>query len=440
MRRTTGALILLAALSGCMSTRQEPEVTRKIVYDYRQVPPKATDSSPAGGTQSSAAGSTEKSPAFANGTVTPATRTVVTEVAATPATPTTVATQPTLAAPAAAQGSKSPSSLAAPAGEANATTMLTAAPATGTRTNTPERPPEHALAMNDAAMLPDAATLKSKVAASIARSEARTGEAAASSASDAPSYLPERPRPPAAPGITPVTTNKPAEPVVTSGYLPSVMPASLEVRPPATAVRMVNSKRVTLNYRVNDVGPSGVSAVDVWYTQDSRIWKKFDGTGHTRPPCIVEVNDEGLYGFTLLARNGLGVGKPPPQPGDMPQVWVEVDVTKPIVHLLGVETGVSGRSTNVLIRWSAADKNLAPRPITLSYADNSKGPWMPIAANLENTERYVWQLPSNPPPRFYIRVEANDQAGNIGMAQSGEPVSLDLAQPTVSILTVEPGR
>ena len=32
------------------------------------------------------------------------------------------------------------------------------------------------------------------------------------------------------------------------------------------------------------------------------------------------------------------------------------------------------------------------------------------------------------------------QAGNLGMAQSGEPVSLDLAQPTVSILTVEPGR
>ena len=62
---------------------------------------------------------------------------------------------------------------------------------------------------------------------------------------------------------------------------------------------------------------------------------------------------------------------------------------------------------------------------------------MPIAANLENTERYVWQLPSNPPPRFYIRVEANDQAGNLGMAQSGEPVSLDLAQPTVSILTVD---
>jgi hypothetical protein len=434
MRRTTGALILLAAVSGCMSTRQEPEVTRKIVYDYRQVPPKATDSSQAGGTQSPATGTAEKPPAFANGTATPATpatRTVVTEVAATTAAPTALATPATPAAPTPPAASKSPSTV--PNSDSNAPTMLT-------RSNTPERPPEHALAMNDAAMLPDAASLKSKVAASIARSEARSGETPASTANETPSSLPDRPKPAAAPGITPVTTNKPADPIVASGYLPSVMPASLEVRPAVTAVRMVNSKRVTLNYRVNDVGPSGVSAVDVWYTQDSRIWKKFDGTGHTRPPCIVEVNDEGLYGFTLLARNGLGVGKPPPQPGDMPQVWVEVDVTKPVVHMLGVETGVSGRSTNVLIRWSAADKNLAPRPITLSYADNPKGPWMPIAANLENTERYVWQLPANPPPRFYIRVEANDQAGNIGMAQSGEPVSLDLAQPTVSILTVEPGR
>src|SRR5262249_9597933 len=58
------------------------------------------------------------------------------------------------------------------------------------------------------------------------------------------------------------------------------------------AVRMVNSKRINLNYEIKDVGPSGISGVELWYTQDSRNWKRYDVQAQRQPPFTVEVSDE----------------------------------------------------------------------------------------------------------------------------------------------------
>jgi hypothetical protein len=212
-----------------------------------------------------------------------------------------------------------------------------------------------------------------------------------------------------------------------------------EPKPNAPAVRMVNSKRINLNYEVKDVGPSGIGGVELWYTQDSKSWKKYDVGPQRQAPFTVEVNEEGLYGFTLVARSGVGLGKEPPQPGDLPQVWVEVDLTKPTVSLTSAEPGVSGRTPSLTIRWTATDKNLATRPITLSWSEQADGPWTPIAANLENTGHYVWQLAPSSPRRLLVRVEASDLVGNVGYAQLEKPVMIDMSQPSISILGVEPG-
>ena len=204
-------------------------------------------------------------------------------------------------------------------------------------------------------------------------------------------------------------------------------------------VRMVNSKRIVLNYELKDVGPSGVSLVELWMTRDGRSWKKDETTGRSGPPYVVEVQGEGMYGFTLVARNGVGLGKEPPKSGDLPQVWVEVDLTRPTVNLLDVKNGNGAKAREVTIQWEAFDRNLARRPVSLSYAASAEGPWSPIASNIENSGHYVWQMPSNGPLTFYIRVEAADMVGNVGVAQASKPLSIDTTQPTVSILGVEPG-
>jgi hypothetical protein len=201
-------------------------------------------------------------------------------------------------------------------------------------------------------------------------------------------------------------------------------------------MRMVNSKRITLNFEVKDVGPSGLSGVELWYTQDCKDWKKHDAPPQAHS-YVIEVDEEGMYGFTLLARSGLGLGKEPPAPGDLPQVWVMVDLSKPVVSLGEITPNLKGKTGSVAIRWKAVDKNLGSTPVGLYYAEKEAGPWQPIATHLENTGRYVWQVPASAPASFFLRVDATDLAGNMGRAQTAKAVLLDTSRPTVSILDVE---
>jgi hypothetical protein len=328
-------------------------------------------------------------------------------------------------------------------------TEIVAAPTPKQRTRDGSRPESDRIAEVSVTALPPSADMPERTSTRVVRGSP-----------------PEMPRPrPAVPANEPapvVSETKNSEPLVSTNSaavapapsdpkLPTIVNGSAEpaqppagaaepavIRPTATAVRMVNSKRVSLNYEIKDVGPSGISAVELWYTQDGKKWEKYDTTSQPRPPFVVELKDEGLYGFTLVARNGVGLGKRPPRSGDQPQVWVEVDTTKPVVKLLDTQVGVSGEGQHLSIHWRATDNNLGQRPITLSYAEQPVGPWTLIAANVENTGTYLWQLPLSIPPRFVLRVEAADLVGNVGMAQMAEPILLDLSQPTVSIVAVEP--
>src|SRR5262249_59995288 len=98
----------------------------------------------------------------------------------------------------------------------------------------------------------------------------------------------------------------------------------------------------------------GVAVVELWYTRsDGRNWQKYDERVNPQSPYVyvVEVNDEGLYGFTLVARNRAGFGEQPPKVGDSPQVWVEVDLTKPVVRLQGVDVGRGQDAGNLTITY-----------------------------------------------------------------------------------------
>ena len=161
-----------------------------------------------------------------------------------------------------------------------------------------------------------------------------------------------------------------------------------------------------------------------------------------QPPYIVEVPTEGRWGFTLIARSGVGLGLPAPKAGDPPQVWVEVDTTKPVVNIVGVEMGRGPDTGTVTVRWTAVDKHLAANPITISYMDGAAGPsgqWLPMTSTaVPNDGRYVWHIPDangqqSLPPQILVRVEAVDQAGNLGYADTPNPVSTDLSIPKVRV-------
>lgn len=213
-----------------------------------------------------------------------------------------------------------------------------------------------------------------------------------------------------------------------------------DAMPPGPPLRVVSGRSIRMNYKLKDVGPSGVSSVELWFTQDGRKWQKADQSLPPQPPYTLNVKEDGLYGFTLLARNGLGVSKNPPMVGDAPQVWVDVDTMPPSVQLGEIKFGVSAQTRQLMVNWKVSDKNLATKPVTLSYAEKPEGPWMPIAANIDNTGTYLWQMPGQLPSRFLVRVEAVDTVGNVASACSREPIVMDLSQPSVCILSVEATR
>jgi hypothetical protein len=201
--------------------------------------------------------------------------------------------------------------------------------------------------------------------------------------------------------------------------------------------RLVNSKKISLQYQVRNAGPSGIALVEVWRTCDGRKWEKFGQQANARPPFIAEVEKEGQYGFTIIPKSGVGLSRKPPVDGEAPQLWVEVDLSPPQVKVNEPVVGTGVDNGKLMITWSAKDKNLGPDPITISYAEESNGEWKTVAAHVRNTGRYVWQMPSRTPYRFLVRVHAVDRAGNVGSDQTLKPVIVDLATPESVILGVD---
>lgn len=207
--------------------------------------------------------------------------------------------------------------------------------------------------------------------------------------------------------------------------------------------KFVNSRQVTLGYDLRDVGPSGVSSLELWSMYyGGKSWNKLAEYRDLEQgkKLSFELPDEGVYGITLVAKSGVGLGERPPQAGDRPQFWIEVDLTKPIVQIQSIQVGTGVDKGKLTVNWSARDRNLGAKPIRLTYAEQREGPWTPcLAEKLPNLGRYVWSMPEALPYQFYLRIEAIDLAGNIGEAVTQDKVKVDLSLPKAKIIDIEPG-
>jgi len=205
--------------------------------------------------------------------------------------------------------------------------------------------------------------------------------------------------------------------------------------------RMVNSRMFELEYDVDAVGPSGIGRVELWGTRDGgRSWRSFGIDADRTSPLLVSVEEEGVYGFRVAVSNGAGMGGKCPVAGDLPDLWVAVDLTKPVAQIVSARQGVDAESGQIVISWQADDKMLAARPISLWFRQDRADPWLPIAGGLENTGRYVWPIDHRTPSSVYLRLEVRDEAGNLGVHETAEPVAIDQSRPTVRIREVRPVR
>ena len=244
---------------------------------------------------------------------------------------------------------------------------------------------------------------------------------------------------------SPRSSDTKSENMIVKASYTQTKPAEEETTPVNLGMlRLTNSKRITFRYEIKDTASAGAAGLEIWGTTDMHTWKKYDTKPRSPSSLAVEVKDEGLYGFTMIARGKDEPGSQPPS-SEPPQVWVAVDLSKPVVQLLSAEATVQARKPSLLVRWNAKDRNFGSRPITLLYADHPEGPWRPLAANLENSGRYEGSLPPNLAASLYVRVQAADLMGNVGVAQTRalhlpeqSSTSTDRAHKrSVSILSVD---
>jgi hypothetical protein len=223
---------------------------------------------------------------------------------------------------------------------------------------------------------------------------------------------------------------------------------------PRPGVHFINTPQIAIPFRVSNVGVSGVPIMDLWVTRDNgRAWQKVPrssdepiGTMPATPgegEALVKrfaytAPGEGLYGFTVVVRSGVGIGDADPRPGDAPKRLVEVDTTRPDVQLTATR-GAGADVRNVTIEWTARDKNLIDRPVTLLWSKAKDGPnWEPIVADLDAKGRYVWTITDQGPFQFYVQVRAVDKAGNTGTATGNELITVDLNRPKADLLDPVP--
>jgi hypothetical protein len=275
-----------------------------------------------------------------------------------------------------------------------------------------------------------------------------TAPARPESSPDGPNIAPLEPfrqvsQPPQRPAVTrlPAVDGSPAQPLATWPAALAAQPlAGRKIAPPeGVQPKRVGSRRFALEYELEESGRWGVSTVDLWGTVDGgQTWRRYSTDDDNRSPVVAAVDEEGLYGFRIVATSAGGIPAPAPRSGDTPELWVEVDLQQPIIELTSIEPGSGNLADHLIMRWRAEDDNLEQQPIGLFYSTRPGGPWSTIATNLANSGEYAWQAGRHVPERFYLRVEARDTAGNLAAFQTREPFVLPSAAPAGRLRDVEP--
>jgi len=247
------------------------------------------------------------------------------------------------------------------------------------------------------------------------------------------------------------------EPRVAASTTPTpAAPAPSNVSPPAHTThapnrsapqaQLVNDREVTLEYQLDRVGPSGIGSVELYLTRDEgQTWIRFAKDDEPEKGALpggkyqrtLDLPGEGVFGLCLVVKSRAGMGKAPPRPGDAPEMVIEVDATPPVAQLFVPQADPQRRDA-LILSWSAKDRNLSGKPITLEWSEKRDGPWQPVEADLPNVGKYSWQVPKGVPVSVFLRLRVRDSAGNESVAATSEPQLIDLSEPEGRLLSVRP--
>lgn len=208
---------------------------------------------------------------------------------------------------------------------------------------------------------------------------------------------------------------------------------------PEDQVRHTRLKTFELAYEIDSLGSQGISAVELWGSRDGgQTWSNWGTDEDRESPFDIETSGEGLYGFRIVVVGKNGLTSAIPQPGEAADIYVRVDQSAPLVHLTAARYGQDQEAGSLIIEYNCRDENLDPRPISLAFSGEPNGPWTTIATGLENTGRYAWPADPRLPKQIYLRIEAIDRSGNVGLESTPKPIDVRGLAPSAKIRGFRP--
>ncbi|MSQ94494.1 MAG: hypothetical protein EXR98_08050 [Gemmataceae bacterium] len=218
-------------------------------------------------------------------------------------------------------------------------------------------------------------------------------------------------------------------------------PVKTPALPPETAQpgsaphQLINTTRAAIDFRIDQVGPSGLGKVEIYMTRDKgQTWHRLSEAADKRSPADVNLPGDGVYGIRIVVTNGNGFGGKAPVRGDAPHCTLEVDTTAPFVQLRSAE--VIASSGHVELRWNATDNNFGADPVSLFYRTSPDGAWQVIARGVKNDGVHRWTFPRDAGGQFFFKIEAADRAGNMSQDISRQPVVIDMTEPRATVVGV----
>ena len=209
--------------------------------------------------------------------------------------------------------------------------------------------------------------------------------------------------------------------------------------PQSANTQIIGTKRFNLNYDINAIDPSGVGRIDLWMSRDrGQTWKLWGQDPDNVSPFPVEVTQEGIYGFRIVVRSKDGLAGRGPMRGEEADMWIQVDVTAPLAKITSVPYGRGNEAGQLVINYAVTDSNLTLRPNSILWSTNPDGPWTLIEENLRNDSRLVWKPQQNVPHRIFLRLEAADRAGNVGIHHLEQAIDISGLVPRGTIFGVVP--
>ncbi len=192
---------------------------------------------------------------------------------------------------------------------------------------------------------------------------------------------------------------------------------------------IINTPKFDLDYEITSVGRSGVGSVELWYTKDQgATWSVLAVDKDNITPISVELQEDGIYGLKMVIKNGAGLGGVNPRSGENPASWLILDRMVPTGELKSADIRIDSNIPQMRLRWTSTDQYPAANPVSLYWSRDGQAPWSLIADQLPASSDYLWNMPSDVPPRIIVKMEIIDKAGNHGTYVS-PPIAADASTP-----------